>query len=162
MTTALALRGGESALFQILIKGYTLLNSFASMGHISMVTGYRSSSIGIPNTAMLSSLFYWRSAVHYDGMLGVCSAQVVGKADVGVFYLMPCPALQLLHDLRALPDARCAKRMAYGQESTVPCYRTLPPISICFELQNAPALALRAETEVFTSMTSEMEKQSWV
>ena len=52
-------------------------------------------------------------------MLGVRPTQVVRETDVRAFHLVACPALELLHDLDALPDARCTEGVTHGQKAAV-------------------------------------------
>src|SRR3972149_11082436 len=119
------------------------------MGHISIVEGYKSSSIGIPKTAIFSSLFYRFSSVNQDGVLCVQPAQIMGKAEVGVFYLMRCPILELFHYLYTLSDACAAEGVAAGKQSSVRVYRHLASYLDLARPAEVAALSLLAETELF-------------
>src|SRR3972149_6268958 len=114
-----------------------------------MLSRIRSDVSGAAAPHHVSSLLCWFSSVNQDGMLCVQPAQIMGKTEASVFYLMDCPTLELFHYFCTLSDACAAEGVAAGKQSAVSVYRHLASYFYLAGPTEVAALSLLAETEFF-------------
>jgi len=95
-------------------------------------------------------------------VFGICSAEIVGKAEVCALNLVTGSSLELLHDLGTLTDTGCAEGVADCKQSTVSINGDFAAELDLLGTAEFSAFTFLAEAEFFNFNDLEMEKQSCV